>query len=154
MYRHSKWFAGQKNGRYVETRVRDNRSAREEKRLIFSTSKEILCLFALIIPYTVTPWAGTWRPSKIQRSGTMQPAPLFPPTPVSPCYRPMTTGTSFPTIKSDPANTRYRVARGLSKVAHHLLEQVAFDANMTRTGYVNCTNSFTYLTFSQTDEND
>lgn len=85
----------------------------------------------------MTPWTGTRRPSKIQRTGTVQPAPLFPPTPVNPCYGPMTTGTSFPTIKSDPANTRVSCrTRDLSKVARHLLKQVTLDANTTWTGLI------------------
>lgn len=44
----------------------------------------------------------------------------FPPTPVNPFCRPMSTGRSFLTIKSD-SRTRDTYVWDLSKVAHHLL---------------------------------
>lgn len=126
-------------GTLKNTCVRDNRRTRLHSFSLNPSNIQILCLFALIILHTQCDSLG-WKdhetprdPRKFNGAGRRNQL-FFPPTPVGPCYGPMTTGTYFLTIKSDP-RTRDTVPRDLSKVARHLPRQLALDAS-TRAEYM------------------
>lgn len=70
LYRNSYWFASKRNRPYVETRLRWIRDNLPEmgKLMVSQPQTKILCLFALIIPHTMTSWAGTQRNETLENS--------------------------------------------------------------------------------------